>query len=159
MQKAGVECKHVIRDGDLQTAIAVLPVYGNGKRDCFANLGANLEFSLMDAKGVLRSIGQERGETPLAAVHFGYPHFLPKLQGSELKTLLDYARRALGHPLISLVTTTQFKCAFVNVIQSIVCHVSSPFGFVEYVSFHCARLSFLCSSLSLSQKHVFFVQL
>ncbi len=104
MQRKGVNCKHVIRDGALQTAIAVLPVYGDGKRNCFANLGANLEFSLTDARDALHSIKQERRGDHLAAVHLGYPHLLPKLQGVELSTLLDYVRRALGQPLISMVS-------------------------------------------------------
>ncbi len=115
MHKAGVDCKHVIRDRASQTSIAVLPVYGDGKRDCFANLGANLEFSLTDAKGALHSIEQERRGEPLAAVHFGYPHFLPKLQGDELRTLLHYARKTLGQPLISMVTDySTVMRAFVN---------------------------------------------
>ncbi len=113
MQKTGVDCRHVIRNGDVQTATAVLPIYGNGERDCFACLGANLEFSLTDAEGVLNSIEQESGG-PLAALHFGYPHLLPKLQGDDLGTLLNHACKALGQPLISMVTTTTtlLSCAY-----------------------------------------------
>ncbi len=113
MQKAGVDCRHVIRNEDIHTATAILPIYGDGERDCFACLGANLEFSLTDVEGVLNRIEQECKE-PLAALHFGYPHFLPKLQGDDLKMLLYHAHTALGQPLISMVTitTTLLSCAY-----------------------------------------------
>ncbi len=132
MQKAGVDCRHIIRSGDVQTATAVLPIYGHGDRDCFACLGANLEFSLTDAQRVIYSIEKESGNQPLAAIHFGYPHFLPKLQGDDLGTFLCRARSALGQPLISMVTTyynTVVIRMFVNTRTTsppkVVCNISS----------------------------------
>lgn len=76
MMSAGVDCSHVIRDSSVQTALAVLPIFSSGARGCFVNLAANDHLKSGEVLEAVNKIAQtEAGRPPVAAVHYGYPHF------------------------------------------------------------------------------------
>lgn len=74
MLAAGVDCSRVIRDPSVQTALAVLPIFASGERGCFVNLAANDHLDGKEVAHALRELSETEGP-PLAAVHYGYPHF------------------------------------------------------------------------------------
>lgn len=74
MVAAGVDCTRVIRDPSVQTALAVLPIFSSGERGCFVNLAANDHLSGHEVASALREVSAMDGP-PLAAFHYGYPHF------------------------------------------------------------------------------------
>lgn len=74
MLAAGVDCSRVIRDASVQTALAVLPIFSSGERGCFVNLAANDDLLGDEVAAVLKEVAVEDGP-PLAAFHYGYPHF------------------------------------------------------------------------------------
>ena len=74
MLAAGVDCSLVIRDSSVQTALAVLPIFASGERGCFVNLAANDHLEGSEVAQALRESSETEGP-PLAAVHYGYPHF------------------------------------------------------------------------------------
>lgn len=78
MVAAGVDCSRVIRDSSVQTALAVLPIFSSGERGCFVNLAANDHLSGDEVAAVLREVSAADGP-PLAAFHYGYPHFTKKV--------------------------------------------------------------------------------
>jgi sugar/nucleoside kinase (ribokinase family) len=81
-------------EGD--TPLAVLPVFDDGRRACFVSLGAaqTITQEALVPNAILHA--------HLRAFHFGYPHLLPKLQGTALHKLLSRVRRKAPHALISL---------------------------------------------------------
>ena len=74
MLAVGVDCSRVIRDPSVQTALAVLPIFASGERGCFVNLAANDHLEGQEVAQALRELSETEGP-PLAAVHYGYPHF------------------------------------------------------------------------------------
>lgn len=74
MLAAGVDCSRIIRDPSVQTALAVLPIFASGERGCFVNLAANDHLEGDEVVQALRELSETEGP-PLAAVHYGYPHF------------------------------------------------------------------------------------
>lgn len=74
MLAAGVDCSWVIRDPSVQTALAVLPIFASGERGCFVNLAANDHLLGDELAAALREVSAMDGP-PLAAFHYGYPHF------------------------------------------------------------------------------------
>ena len=78
-----------------QTSIAVLPIFQDGRRGCFVDLGANNRLTPDNVLAGLSSAADKArgGELPaprraLAALHFGYPHLLPRCGGRGLRRLL-----------------------------------------------------------------------
>lgn len=68
--------------GDGGTALAVLPVFRDGGRGCFVSLGAN---ETVTQRVLVPDAMLCEG---LRALHVGYPHLLPHVQGGELAALL-----------------------------------------------------------------------
>jgi sugar/nucleoside kinase (ribokinase family) len=108
MQAAGVRCEQVIRDPLCQTALAVLPIFSDGGRGCYVNLAANNDFKPEEVENALRKVSAALPDEyqdccrGVAAMHFGYPHFLPKMQGRALANLLASSQNILGEALISV---------------------------------------------------------
>eukprot|EP00903_Cladosiphon_okamuranus_P009565 g9107.t1 len=101
MVAAGVDCSRIIRDSSVQTALAVLPIFSSGERGCFVNLAANDHLSGDEVATVLREVSAADGP-PLAAFHYGYPHFTKQIQGQALADVLRLPRGLPGSPLVSL---------------------------------------------------------
>lgn len=79
MQAAGVDCSRVIRDPSAQTALAVLPIFKSGERGCFVNLAANDDLLGDEVAAALREVSEMDGP-PVAAFHYGYPHFTKQVR-------------------------------------------------------------------------------
>ena len=118
-----IETKHAKaarrRDANARTALAVLPIYQDGRRGCFFDAASNATFSpdelmemihglTMGANGPALNMSglsldeyedyQERifDATPAyGAFLFGYPHLLPMLQGEDLVKVLIEARNTM----------------------------------------------------------------
>lgn len=74
-----------------RTALAVLPIYKDGRRGCFFDAASNTIFEskeIVDMLAKLKSSTSQR----IGAFIFGYPHLLPKIQGQSLATLFTAAR-------------------------------------------------------------------
>lgn len=79
MLAAGVDCSRVIRDPSAQTALAVLPIFKSGERGCFVNLAANDDLLADEVATALREVSEMDGP-PVAAFHYGYPHFTKQVR-------------------------------------------------------------------------------
>lgn len=106
-------------DPNARTALAVLPIYQDGRRGCFFDAASNSSFSALELVGMIGSLSsgssgpsldtsqmsnddmddyRERIEaiTPAyGAFLFGYPHLLPKMQGEALAQVLLEARSTM----------------------------------------------------------------
>ena len=89
---ASSEC--FIEEGSA-TSVAVLPIFKDGSRGCFVELGANDRLSPSDVLSALdaAATAAAAGSLPaphgrIAALHFGYPHLLPACSGKHLVKLL-----------------------------------------------------------------------
>lgn len=104
------------KDPKARTALAVLPIYQDGRRGCFFDAASNSSFSARDLVEMISSLSsgstgpsldmtrmtadeideyRERLEvlTPdYGAFLFGYPHLLPKIQNEALAQVLLEAR-------------------------------------------------------------------
>ena len=104
------------KDPDSRTALAVLPIYQDGRRGCFFDAASNSTFSARDLVDMIASLSsgstgpaldmsqmtadeideyRERLEvlTPdYGSFLFGYPHLLPQIQGEALAQVLLEAR-------------------------------------------------------------------
>lgn len=115
-----VETKYIrnARDGDssARTALAVLPIYKDGRRGCFFDAASNDAFSPYEMLEMINSLASgtsgpdlDRSElsfedieqyqdqmealTPdYGAFLFGYPHLLPQMQGDGLVDIFEEAR-------------------------------------------------------------------
>lgn len=80
------------------TAMAMLPLFVDGTRACFVDLGANLvadvDTLLPDSRLTLLA--------SLRVFHFGYPHLMSRLQGAALRSLFDRVRDAAPDTTITL---------------------------------------------------------
>ena len=80
---------------DIRTALAVLPIYQDGKRGCFFDAASNTTFSCSEIIDSLDEILSDRRTglpLDLGAFLFGYPHLLPMMQGQALYDILNKAR-------------------------------------------------------------------
>jgi len=102
------------------TALAILPLYVDGRRGCFFTLGANLvatpenllraaeDANLVPAQLTASAsspntlMGQRNNIERLGAFHFGYPHLMPKLQNENLSRLFNSVRSRAPSVLLSL---------------------------------------------------------
>lgn len=104
------------KDTSARTALAVLPIYKDGRRGCFFDAASNDSFSPYEMLELIDSLTSgmsgpdlDRSElsfeeeeqyqeemnsmTPAyGAFLFGYPHLLPKMQGDGLVSILEEAR-------------------------------------------------------------------
>mmetsp|Transcript_16680 Transcript_16680/g.33763 ORF Transcript_16680/g.33763 Transcript_16680/m.33763 type:complete len:519 (-) Transcript_16680:97-1653(-) len=94
-RKAGASTELILVDSEVQTSMAVLPVFRNGKRGCFVNLACNDGFSAEELLGRLNHHCNLNGGcvSPPRAFLFGYPHLMPKMQGDNLRSMLEQVRR------------------------------------------------------------------
>ena len=118
-----VETKHARaarrRDAQARTALAVLPIYRDGRRGCFFDAASNATFSPREMTEMIHNLTtgasgpaldlsgisideyedyQERvvDATPAyGAFLFGYPHLLPMLQGEALARVMLEARNTM----------------------------------------------------------------
>lgn len=81
---------------DHPTALAILPVFVDGRRGCYVSLGANMV--VPPAALAPTALIHEN----LRGFHCGYPHLLPLIQGEALRGLLDRVRAAAPSVIISL---------------------------------------------------------
>jgi pfkB family carbohydrate kinase len=117
LEKCGEACRNVdtkylkasrMLDPDGRTALAVLPIYKDGRRGCFFDAASNLTFSASEMIGMIRRLspggsGPRLDTSTLSdkdiedyqadlelmtpvygAFVFGYPHLLPGMQGEAL---------------------------------------------------------------------------
>lgn len=77
------------------TALAVLPVYTDGRRGCYVNLAGN------GALGVSSIIDAARIGSALRGFHFGYPHLMA-VRGRELERLFTAVRTTAPDVVLSL---------------------------------------------------------
>ncbi|CAM9546927.1 unnamed protein product [Chrysoparadoxa australica] len=104
LKQSGVNCDHIIRDEEAETALAVLPIFKNGGRGCYVNLAANTNLTAAEVLAVFQKVmSQEGGSWGRCLIHYGYPHFTPLIQGKILKKLLVDMRAAAGD-MISVVS-------------------------------------------------------
>lgn len=127
LEKSGRAFKNVVTkfakeksSKDTRTALAVLPIYQDGRRGCFFDAASNDSFSADQLLGMLEAsvaspsapeldvsqLTQDDWDdyqdrvveavTPqYGAFLFGYPHLLPKLQGSSLAKVLCEAKKIM----------------------------------------------------------------
>ena len=115
-----VETKYIrnarIKDPSTRTALAVLPIYRDGRRGCFFDAASNATFSPFEMLELINNLAfgssgpdldksdrsvedmeiyQEHMDAmcpPCGAFLFGYPHLLPKMQGEALVSIFEEAR-------------------------------------------------------------------
>jgi len=90
LEEGGVDTQYIRTESSINTSLAVLPVYTNGGRGCFVDLGANKvatpekllgrDFALLDRANC-------------HIFHFGYPHLMKGIQGDNLAEMFAAARR------------------------------------------------------------------
>jgi sugar/nucleoside kinase (ribokinase family) len=104
------------KDPSARTALAVLPIFRDGRRGCFFDAASNATFSPLDMHELINNLAygkngpgldksdlsvedmehyQEQVDTSTPAYGaflFGYPHLLPKMQGEALVSMFDEAR-------------------------------------------------------------------
>lgn len=104
------------QDAKARTALAVLPIYKDGRRGCFFDAASNATFSSQDMINMLHTLSSPSagpqldislltddeldeyhdrvdGAVPVyGAFLFGYPHLLPQLQGGDLARVMVEAR-------------------------------------------------------------------
>jgi len=86
-------------DQTARTALAVLPIFKDGRRGCFFDAASNATFEAKEVVGMLQEVTGEGSSTPptqpLGAFVFGYPHLLPNLQGEALAHVFSRARASM----------------------------------------------------------------
>mmetsp|Transcript_14985 Transcript_14985/g.36515 ORF Transcript_14985/g.36515 Transcript_14985/m.36515 type:complete len:1046 (+) Transcript_14985:8-3145(+) len=111
LEKGGATCRNVDTRvcrsnrsdrSDIRTALAVLPIYRDGRRGCFFDAASNDTFS---PEQVIKMLGQLstgtnvrtlQDTTPVyGALLFGYPHLLPLLQGDALARVFHSSRKVM----------------------------------------------------------------
>jgi myo-inositol-1-phosphate synthase len=128
LEKNGAVCRNVdtkyikaarTRDRDARTALAVLPIYKDGRRGCFFDAASNITFSAREMVDLISSLSSGSSGpsldtsqmsaddienyhadleqmTPIyGSFLFGYPHLLPNMQGSSLAQILLEARSTM----------------------------------------------------------------
>ncbi|KAA8493705.1 putative sugar kinase YdjH [Porphyridium purpureum] len=106
LDEFGAHTELLIKDDRVSTSLAILPVFKNGTRGCFVNLGANLS---MDQETLLNRSRRANGEAAVLEyvrsfdlVHFGYPHLLPRLQGERLAQFFTKLRAEISDLILTL---------------------------------------------------------
>ncbi len=85
LQRTGpnTETKYIQPVDGVRTALAVLPIYSDGRRGCFFDAASNVDFKPADI------LPQIRSTKDVGAMIFGYPHLLPQMQGENLAELFQ----------------------------------------------------------------------
>ena len=114
LEQSGAACRNVdtkhiraarSRHPKARTALAVLPIYNDGRRGCFFDAASNVSFSARDMIDLIRSLSQgtsrplqadlEQMSPIFGAFIFGYPHLLPNMQGAALAQIMLEARSTM----------------------------------------------------------------
>ena len=105
LEATGAACKNVDtkyvtearnRDPEARTALAVLPIYQDGRRGCFFDAASNSTFSASDLVESIDYLDKDRESSgPYGAFLFGYPHLLPMMQGEALAHIFTKARATM----------------------------------------------------------------
>jgi myo-inositol-1-phosphate synthase/sugar/nucleoside kinase (ribokinase family) len=128
LEKCGEACRNVEtkyikaardRDSNARTALAVLPIYKDGRRGCFFDAASNSTFSAREVVEMMGRLSSGSTGPSLDTSHmsaddldnyhadleqmtpicgaflFGYPHLLPQLQGEALAQILLEARSTM----------------------------------------------------------------
>jgi myo-inositol-1-phosphate synthase len=119
-----VDTKHIrasrSRNPNARTALAVLPLYKDGRRGCFFDAASNTTFSAREMVDLISSVSSSGSSGPslntshmsaddienyhadleqMAPMYggflFGYPHLLPKMQGLSLAQIILEARSSM----------------------------------------------------------------
>lgn len=97
---ADIDTRGVLENAASCTALAILPLFVDGRRGCFVTLGAN---SNATPESILPpSLMPKLLTDRLRVFHFGYPHLMPHLQGNSLGSLFQKVRQAVPHVLFTL---------------------------------------------------------
>lgn len=102
LQTSGVDVRYILRDDSVPTALAILPLFKDGRRGCFVTLGTNLT---MHPTAVLEHsplLNDSLLQQDLRVFHFGYPHVMPHFQGRGLYDLFAGVRQRLPNVMITL---------------------------------------------------------
>lgn len=119
LEASGASCRNVVtkhlknareRDPNARTALAVLPIYKDGRRGCFFDAASNATFSATDLVEMIdeltpsysaaslpdgskdQLLSPDNIESSYGAFLFGYPHLLPMMQGEALAHIFSKAR-------------------------------------------------------------------
>uniref|UniRef100_A0A7S0BLA4 Carbohydrate kinase PfkB domain-containing protein n=1 Tax=Rhodosorus marinus TaxID=101924 RepID=A0A7S0BLA4_9RHOD len=122
LNDSGVNTDHVVIDPEVNTSLAVLPVFKGGGRGCYVDLGAN---SVATPEKLFGDKLDVFARVPFCKVfHFGYPHLMGNLQGENLDKMFSAARRAsllvsldingADKPEPSVITEALRHCFFVH---------------------------------------------
>jgi len=137
LEKCGEACRNVetryLRmsrgsDPNARTALAVLPIFQDGRRGCFFDAASNSTFSQVELTNMLQSLTSsgkggpsvdmshmsaddienyhadlEQMTPTYGAFLFGYPHLLPCIQGEGLADVLTEARSLMNQGGITVV--------------------------------------------------------
>lgn len=128
LEHCGAACRNVetkyikaarSRDPYARTALAVLPIYKDGRRGCFFDAASNATFSAREMVELIGSLSSGSSGPSLDTSHmsaddidnyhadleqmtpiygaflFGYPHLLPNMQGGSLAQILLEARSTM----------------------------------------------------------------
>lgn len=97
---AGIDIAGIVESPDSCTALAILPLFVDGRRGCYVTLGANL---VATPSSILPpSLGPKLLTDQLRVFHFGYPHLMPHFQGESLRGLFQKVRQAVPGVLFTL---------------------------------------------------------
>ncbi len=83
------------RDRDGRTALAVLPIFKDGRRGCFFDAASNATFSANNMVEMIEDLSSSPSAAPYGAMIFGYPHLLPMMQGEALAHIFSKARSTM----------------------------------------------------------------
>lgn len=129
LEKTGDACRNVVtkyvknarkRDSHARTALAVLPIYQDGRRGCFFDAASNDTFGANDMVEMIEELASgsapplntshlskedletyrkrmrvDQSSPPRGAFLFGYPHLLPMMQGENLAIVFSKARASM----------------------------------------------------------------
>jgi myo-inositol-1-phosphate synthase len=128
LQECGAACRNVETkyisaarqdDQNARTALAVLPIYKDGRRGCFFDAASNVTFSARELVAMIGGLSSGSSGPMLDTSHmsaddienyhadleqmtpiygaflFGYPHLLPNMQGEALAQILLEARSSM----------------------------------------------------------------
>jgi myo-inositol-1-phosphate synthase len=128
LESCGAACRNVetryikmarSNDSKARTALAVLPIYKDGRRGCFFDAASNSTFSARELVGMIESLSSGSSGPHLDMSHlsaddvenyyadleqmtpiygaflFGYPHLLPQMQGEALAQIFLEARSCM----------------------------------------------------------------
>ena len=129
LEQSGAACRNVDirhvkvarqRHPNARTALAVLPIYDDGRRGCFFDAASNVSFSARDMVDLISNLSSPGSSSSLlnrshlssddaenyradlehitpnfGAFIFGYPHLLPNMQGTALVQIILEARSVM----------------------------------------------------------------